>query len=184
MTRTSKFAALAAGATALALTFGFAAQAQQGDFKAHFMGEWDANSDGTITLEEITARRGDVFASFDANDDGKLDTEEQGMMDEMRQSQHAETGGQGMGQGKGQGMGQGKGHGQGMGQGKGHGQGMGQGQGMGRMQQAAEGGMHNGAMIDTDGDGTFSKDEFVGMSDKWLARMDGNGDGVITDADF
>lgn len=157
-----------AGAAVVAL-------AQPADFRNHFMEEWDLNADGKITLEEITERRGNVFLSFDANEDGVLDTDEQALMAEMRDSQHGEMGAQGKGMGHGQGMGQGKGHGQGM---------MGQGKGMGRMQMAAEAGMHQGRMFDTDNDGKWSRDEFVGFSSAWLARMDADGDSVITTADF
>ena len=48
----------------------------------------------------------------------------------------------------------------------------------------AEAGMYSGRMIDTDGDGKFSHDEFVGMSERWLARLDANGDGQISEQDF
>jgi len=48
----------------------------------------------------------------------------------------------------------------------------------------AEAGMHDGRMIDADGDGKLSHDEFVGMSERWLARLDANGDGQISEQDF
>ncbi len=179
----------------LAFAVPLVAAADDDAFTTHFMTEWDLDADGKITLEEVTERRGSVFLSFDANEDGTLDGEEQALMAEMRDTQHAEMGGQGMGNGQGmmgQGHGQGKGHGAGMGQGKGMGQGQGMGQGkgmmgqggMGRAQMAAEAGMHQGQMFDTDNDGKWSRDEFVGFSETWLARMDTDGDSVITKADF
>ena len=79
--------------------------------------------------------------------------------------------------------GMGKGNGQGMGMGPGKGRGMGQGMG-GGFRMKAEGGMHDGRMIDADGDGRFSREEFVGMSERWFARLDTDGDGRISEADF
>lgn len=170
-------------------------------FNEHFMNNWDLDGDGAVTLQEVKERRDSVFTAFDANEDGFIDAEERKAMDEMRdmeQASMAEEGierPRGMGQGKGQGMGQGRGNGmgqgQGMGQGRGNGMGQGQGQGMGKgrgmggnFQMNAEAGMHDGRMIDTNGDGKFSHDEFVGMSEQWMARLDVNGDGRISDQDF
>jgi hypothetical protein len=41
------------------------ALAQQGQPGAHFIESWDGDMDGIVTVEEATARRGDVFAMFD-----------------------------------------------------------------------------------------------------------------------
>ncbi len=129
-------------------------------FATHFISEWDLDTDGKITLAEVTERRGSVFLSFDANEDGELDGEEQALMGEMRDTQHGEMGGQGMAKDQGHGA------------------------GMGHAQKQVEAGMHQGRMFDTDGDGRWTRDEFVGFSAKWHARMDSDGDSVITKADF
>lgn len=156
---------------------------------------FDANDDGFIDAEERKAMnemRDTEHASM--AEEGIERPNGMGQGKGMGQG-HGQAQGMGHGQGKGQGMGPGKGMGQGhgnaMAQGHGQGQGMGQGkgQGMGRgmggnFQANAEGGMHDGRMIDTDGDGKFSRDEFVGMSATWLARLDNNGDGKIGSADF
>lgn len=69
--------------TAAALLAASAAMAQTtpGD---QFMQAWDLNGDGTATLAELQEMRGNVFASFDANDDGVLDAEEYVLFDEAR----------------------------------------------------------------------------------------------------
>lgn len=73
--------------------------AQQGNPGAHFVENWDLDGDGRVTVEEATERRSDVFASFDANEDGFLDAEEYGPFDEARANDMAENGGHGNGQG-------------------------------------------------------------------------------------
>ena len=37
---------------------------------------------------------------------------------------------------------------------------------------------------DVDGDGAVSEDEFIGRTAEWIARIDRDGDGVVTLADF
>ena len=47
--------------------------------------EWVRDDgDGTVTLDEVKERRGDLFASFDENEDGKLTPEEFAVHDQMR----------------------------------------------------------------------------------------------------
>ncbi len=78
---------------ALALALAAApAFAQQGSPGAHFVENWDLDGDGKVTVEEATERRGDVFSSFDANDDGFLDTEEYVLFDEAREADMAQNG--------------------------------------------------------------------------------------------
>lgn len=56
--------------------------------------------------------------------------------------------------------------------------GMGQ-QGMGQQMHA-----QMDAMLDADGDGRISREEFVKAGEGWLPRFDRNGDGVVDAADF
>ena len=68
--------------TALALTTTAAlAQTTPGD---QFLLNWDLNQDGTATLDELREMRGNVFFSFDANEDGYLNAEEYVLFDEAR----------------------------------------------------------------------------------------------------
>lgn len=161
-------------------------------FTEHFMSNWDLDSNGAVTLAEVRERRDNVFSSFDSNEDGYLDAEERGTMAEMRDTEHASMANEGIERPRGLGHGQGNGMGPGKGRGmQGHGKGQGmqghgmQGRGMdGQFRMNAEAGMHDGRMIDADGDGKFSHDEFVGMSERWLARLDVSGDGQISEQDF
>lgn len=156
----------------------------------HFLGNWDENSDGKVTIEETTARRAALFTSFDANSDGFLDAGEMAMHDQMRAEQHKQMAENGMmrpGMGRGYGMGMHRGPGMGPGYGMGPRHGMGPGRGMGqgfgppKMGQAGPGGHR---MMDADGDNRISKAEFTGMGERWFARFDRNGDRVIDANDF
>lgn len=66
---------------------------------AHFVENWDLNEDGQVTVAEAAERRGDVFVTFDANDDGFLDAEEYVAFDEARESDMREHAQQGQGLG-------------------------------------------------------------------------------------
>jgi hypothetical protein len=139
-----KFASL----TLIAVFAAAPALAQQGQPGTHFIESWDGDMDGIVTLEEVTLRRGDVFAMFDANEDGLLDVEEYVVFDETRALDMENNGG--------------------------HGQ--------GAMMRAGEG--MTLVFNDVDADGAVSLAEFLGQAPAWIAMMDGNGDGVITTADF
>jgi Ca2+-binding EF-hand superfamily protein len=65
----------------------------------HFIENWDLNGDGVVTVEEARSRRSDVFASFDANEDGFLDAQEYKVFDEARALDQAENEPQGRGRG-------------------------------------------------------------------------------------
>ena len=59
----------------------------------------------------------------------------------------------------------------------------GMGQGMGKGMMRAEGGLMR-KFNDSDGDGSVSREEFVGRTAEWFAMMDQTGDGTITVDDF
>ncbi len=218
----------AMASVAVAAMLATTAQAQMPN-RDHFMTSWDENGDGKVTLQEATNRREALFASFDANENGKFDADELAAMDDMRDAMRAEGEGMGPGGSMGQGMRQGhgmrqgwgqqghgwgqqqgqqqgqgwgqqghgwgqQGHGWGQRQGWGQQQGQGMHQGQGQQQGMAQGagnGMGQGAggqggrrMMDGDGDGVITKAEFVGSVETWFARRDRNGDGVIDANDF
>lgn len=83
--------------TLAALVFAVPAFAQQGQPGSHFIESWDGDIDGIVTVEEVTLRRGDVFAMFDANEDGLLDAEEYVLFDETRALDMENNGGHGQG---------------------------------------------------------------------------------------
>jgi hypothetical protein len=131
----------------LAFLVPFAVSAQETP-GSHFIENWDLDADGSVSLEEITERRGDVFVMFDQDENGRLDATEYVLFDETRAADMQNNAG-------------------------GHGQG---GQ---RMQEGL-----TLAFNDTNGDGEVSKEEFIAQSAAWVAQVDRNGDGMITDADF
>lgn len=57
----------------------------------NFLTNWDADGDGKVTLAEVQERRADLFAGFDANEDGTLTPDEladlTAMRDVMRDAQ-------------------------------------------------------------------------------------------------
>jgi len=145
--------------TALVLSAGMAF-AQGGTPGGHFVENWDLNGDGQVTLEEATERRGDVFITFDSDDNGILTAEEYGLFDEARANDMENNG---------------------IGQGNGGGQGQGQGQGNGAHNPA------NGMLrqfTDANGDGTVTRKEFIDSVPAWFEKMDRNGDDVVTVDDF
>ncbi|MDQ2093569.1 EF-hand domain-containing protein [Rhodobacteraceae bacterium 10Alg 79] len=115
----------------------------------HFIENWDIDGDGKVTLEEVTERRGDVFVTFDADEDGRLSSEEHDMFDEARANDIKEMGG-----------------------GQGQGNGRNPANGMARV------------VTDTNKDGFVTREEFMAAVPAWFARMDKNGDGVVTQEDF
>ncbi|NDW53131.1 EF-hand domain-containing protein [Aliiroseovarius sp. PrR006] len=165
MRKTTPFLATAALVFALPAL----AQNQPG---AHFIEMWDLDENGSVSIEEARERRGDIFHTFDADDDGVLSAEDYVLFDEAREADMKEHG---IGQGGGQGQGKGQGQGQGKGQGKGKRQGMGE---------------HSAAMsmtrenADLDGDGQVTREEFLAGVDLWFPKQDRNGDGVISQEDF
>lgn len=66
----------------------------------HFVENWDLDGNGSVSLAEVTERRSDIFATFDANENGSLDAEEYADFDEARRLD-MESNGAGEGHGKG-----------------------------------------------------------------------------------
>ncbi|APX22017.1 MAG: calcium-binding protein [Rhodobacteraceae bacterium] len=64
---------------------------------AHFIESWDLDGDGRVTLAEAQERRGDVFYTFDADENGTLDAEEYAVFDEARANDMAGQPGAGRG---------------------------------------------------------------------------------------
>ena len=84
----------------LALPLMFAASvalAENGVPGSHFIENWDLDGDGQVTLAEAQERRGDVFYSFDADEDGFIDGEEYKNFDEARKNDMEGQGGHGNG---------------------------------------------------------------------------------------
>lgn len=157
-----------------------AAAAQGTQPEGQFLILWDQNGDGAVTLEEAQTHRADMFAAFDADEDGQLSAAERDAMEAMRAQEQDRMRGEGAGMGPGKGMGQGMGMGMGSGAGKGPAQGNGRRpMGMGWNDPAP---MMLG--LDGDGNGQISRAEFLAGTSAWFARRDRDGDGVITPADF
>ncbi|MEX0366457.1 MAG: EF-hand domain-containing protein [Ruegeria sp.] len=51
---------------------------------AHFIENWDADGDGSVTLDEAREKRMDVFHMFDADENDQLDAAEYDLFDETR----------------------------------------------------------------------------------------------------
>ncbi|MBY4892885.1 EF-hand domain-containing protein [Rhodobacteraceae bacterium N5(2021)] len=142
-----------------ALSFSAApALAAPGD---HFIVNWDLDGDGVVTVDEIRTRRGDVFFTFDADENGAIDGEEYVMFDEARENDMANEPGHGSGSGNGNGNGGGNGS---------------------PMQRAAAG--MTLEFNDVDGNGEVSEAEFLAQAAAWLQMLDRNGDGIVTTDDF
>ncbi|CUH78254.1 calcium-binding protein [Tropicibacter naphthalenivorans] len=82
----------------LALILAAAPVFAQGVPGQHFVENWDLDGDGAVSVAEATERRGDVFLSFDQDDDGFLDAEEYKVFDQARANDMENEGG-GHGQG-------------------------------------------------------------------------------------
>jgi Ca2+-binding EF-hand superfamily protein len=63
---------------------GYGAGKGSGSQGQHFMDSWDANEDGTVTIEEVRIKRDEVFYSFDSDENGYLNAEEYVYFDEAR----------------------------------------------------------------------------------------------------
>lgn len=152
--------------TAALLLTASTAFAQNAAMAEHFITNWDRDGDGIVTAAEAQEKRGDLFTSFDANEDGQLSPEEYDAFDTMRAEDKArmqeEMAGQHGGNGKGKGRGKGHGMGKGM---------------------PEEAGMQRG-FNDANGDGQVSREEFLSKTPGWLTSFDANADGQISADDF
>lgn len=84
-------------ALTLFLGLGGAALAQQGNPGQHFLDQWDADSDGRVTVAEVVAKRSEVFVMFDQDGDKILSAAEWGLVVEhMSLEQGQGMGGHGM----------------------------------------------------------------------------------------
>lgn len=148
MTRTLALLLALAASPVLASSHGQGNGQGQGNPGAHFIENWDLNGDGHVTLEEATERRGDVFLTFDADENGVLDGEEHDLFDEARANDMKENG---MGHGRGK-------------------------------NNPANGMLRE--VTDANGDSQVTREEFMNAVPAWFAKMDRNGDGVVTTDDF
>lgn len=116
---------------------------------AHFIENWDLDGDGQVTLSEATQKRAEVFAMFDQDENGALNSKEYDLFDETRQADMAENAG---------------------------------GHTNGPMQRVNQGLQRD--FNDTDADGIVTSSEFTSQTADWFARIDRNGDGILTSGDF
>ncbi|MCB1971281.1 MAG: EF-hand domain-containing protein [Geminicoccaceae bacterium] len=63
----------------------------------HFLDNWDLDESGDVSVDELRERRGDVFSSFDHDDNGVLDEDEYDVFDEARHSDMQNEPGRGKG---------------------------------------------------------------------------------------
>ena len=50
--------------------------AQQGQPGAHFIENWDLDENGSVTVEEATQKRSEIYDMFDQDESGALDAAE------------------------------------------------------------------------------------------------------------
>ncbi|KPU84486.1 hypothetical protein JI58_03560 [Marinosulfonomonas sp. PRT-SC04] len=86
-----------------AIALGTAVSAQQGNPGGHFFENWDENADGQVTLAEATTKRGEIFFTFDEDDDGVLSASDYVIFNEARDNDHATLEASGQRQGRGRG---------------------------------------------------------------------------------
>lgn len=68
------------------LTLPLTAFAGEGLPGSHFIENWDLDTNGRVTLEELIEKRGDVFYAFDSDENGELSAEEYVHFDEARKT--------------------------------------------------------------------------------------------------
>jgi len=68
------------------LTLPLSAFAGEGLPGSHFIENWDLDTNGRVTLEELIEKRGDVFYAFDSDENGEISAEEYVYFDEARKT--------------------------------------------------------------------------------------------------
>jgi Ca2+-binding EF-hand superfamily protein len=143
------------------------------------MERFDANQDGAIMREEISAQHTAMFESVDADNSGSLSKEELSMLSEMRRAEREQARKE-MRADREEAREERRAERQGkMGKQAGRGEGM---RGQGRHQ-----GRHGGPSmerLDTDNNGEVSAAEFAAMETTMFERFDRNGDNKIDVTDF
>jgi hypothetical protein len=188
-------ATLAAALIASTAATAFAAQGQ-GDGARHggprierLMERFDANQDGAVMLDEVSAQRLAMFESADSDNSGSLSQDELkafgDMRKEMRNQNREERRAEGKDMKDGDRDGKMGKHGERDGRmaskhdGKRHGEGKGRGEGRGEGRGGP--GMER---LDADKNGEISVEEFTALDTKMFDRFDRNGDKKIDVTDF
>jgi hypothetical protein len=68
------------------------ALAQTGTPGAHFLQNWDLDSNGVVAAAELAEKRNDLFVAFDADEDGSLSADEYAAFDAARIADQAQLG--------------------------------------------------------------------------------------------
>lgn len=153
---------------------------QHGPRIERMMERFDANQDGAILIDEVSAHRLAMFESADADKSGSLSKDELAVLTDMQKQQRDQNREERRAERKGDGkMGEMGKHGgrdgrmAGKHDGKGRGEGRGDHRGGPRLER-----------LDTDNNGEVSLEEFTALDAKMFERFDRNGDKKIDITDF
>ncbi len=155
-------------ASAVALMLATSALAQGNDARgANFVASWDMSQTGTVTLEDMQIRRGDLFDMFDHDGNGYLEADELAQMAEtvtaqgaLRLERQAENRAERQSEGR---------------------------RGQGQATTSAGEIIHQAmtlAFNDLDGDGRISRAEFIAATERLFEMLDRKGKGYIAPGDF
>jgi len=173
-------ATLAAALIASTAAPAFAAQGK-GDGPRHggprierLMERFDANQDGAVMLDEVSAHRQSMFESADTDSSGSLSQDELKAFGDMRKEMRDQNREERRAEGKGMKDGDRDGRMAGKHDGKRHGEGRGDRRGDGPRMEC----------LDADNNGEISLEEFTSLDTKMFERFDRNGDNKIDVTDF